>query len=84
MSTRVPFDESSGKKHDDVPAAPPSPPEAHPLAGALTDSLMQADESPSEAASLPKPSLTDSHAKAAGIKTLRLAQNPENFMTRYA
>ena len=69
MSTRVPFDESSGKKHDDVPAAPPTPPEAHPLAGALTDSLRQADESPSEATSLPKPSLTDSHAEAAGIKT---------------
>ena len=70
MSTRVPFDESSGKKHDDVPAAPPSPPEAHPLAGALTDSLRQADESPSEATSLPKPSLTDSHAEAAGTKTV--------------
>ena len=69
MSTRVPFDESS-KKHDDVPAAPPSPPEAHPLAGALTDSPRQADEPPSEATSLPNPSLTDSHAEAAGTKTI--------------
>ena len=72
MSTRVPFDESSVKKHDDVPAAPPSPPEAHPLAGALTESLRQADESPSEATPLPNPSLPDSLAGTAGVKTLTI------------
>ena len=68
MSTRVPFDESS-KKHDEVPAALPSP-EAHPMAGALTDSPRQADEPPSEATSLPNPSLSDGLAGAAGIKTV--------------
>ena len=70
MSTRKISIDQSSKKHDDVPAAPPSPPEAHPLAGALTESLRQADESPSEASSMPKPSLTDSQAKAAGTKTI--------------
>ena len=68
MSTRNPFDESS-KKHDDVPAAAPSPPEAHPLAEALTESLRQADEPPCEATPLPNPSLPDCLAGTAGTKT---------------
>ena len=69
MSTRVPFDESSGKKHDDVPAAPPSPPEAHPLAGALTESLRQADEPPSEATQSPNPSQPGGPEGTAGALT---------------
>ena len=70
MSTRKISIDQSSKVHDDVPAAPPSPPEAHPLAGALTDSPRQADEPPSEATSLPNPSLTDSLTGAAGTKTV--------------
>ena len=59
-------------KHDDVPAAPPSPPEAHPLAGAPTDSLRQADEPPSEATLSPNPGQPDGPAGTAGLN----AQKP--------
>ena len=56
-------------KHDDVPAAPPSPPEAHPLAGAPTESLRQADEPPSEATQSPNPRQPGGPTGTAGALT---------------
>ena len=57
------------QQHGDEPSALPSPPEAHPLAGAPTESPRQADEPPSEATQSPKPSPPDGPEGAAGATT---------------
>ena len=67
MSTKKALQEEL--QHGDEAAALPSPPEAHPLAGALTESLRQADEPPSEATLSPNPSHPDGPAGTAGALT---------------
>ena len=58
------------QQHGDEAAALPTPPEAHPLAGAPTESLRQADEPPSEATLSPNPGQPDGPAGTAGDLTV--------------
>ena len=67
MSTRKTLREEL--QHGDEAAALPSPPEAHPLAGAPTESLRQADEPPSEATQSPNPSQPGGPEGTAGVLT---------------
>ena len=67
MSTKKTLQEEL--QHGDEAAALLSPPEAHPLAGALTESLRQADEPPSEATLSPNPSHPDGPPGTAGALT---------------
>ena len=68
MSTKKTLQEEL--QHGDEAAALLPPPEAHPLAGAPTESLRQADEPPSEATQSPKPRQPDGPAGTAGALTL--------------
>ena len=61
------------QQHGDEAAALPSPPEAHPLAGAPTESLRQADEPPSEATQSPNPSQPGGPEGTAGVLTYSLS-----------
>ena len=70
MSTRKTLQEEL--QHGDEAAALLSPPEAHPLAGAPTESLRQADEPPSEATQSPNPRQPDGPAGTAGVMTRTL------------
>ena len=68
MSTKKTLQEEL--QHGDEAAALLSPPEAHPLAGAPTESLRQADEPPSEATLSPNPSRPGGPEGTAGVPTL--------------
>ena len=71
MSTKKTLQEEL--QHGDEAAALLPPPEAHPLAGALTESPRQADEPPSEVTQSPKPRQPDGPAVTAGALTLHVA-----------
>ena len=71
MSTKKTLQEEL--QHGDEAAALLHPPEAHPLARALTESLRQADEPPSEATQSPKPRQPDGPAGTAGDLTVKHA-----------
>ena len=69
MSTNKTTLQREELQHGDEAAALPPPPEAHPLAGAPTESLRQADEPPSEATQSPNPSQPGGPAGTAGVTT---------------
>ena len=70
MSTRKTL--PGEQQHGDEASALLSPPEAHPLAGAQTESLRQADEPPSEATQSPNPSQPGGPEGTAGALTFRV------------
>ena len=72
MSTKKTLPEEL--QHGDEAAALLSPPEAHPLAGAPTELLRQADEPPSEATLSPNPGQPDGPAGTAGALTISLSR----------
>ena len=73
MSTnKTTLHEREELQHGDEAAALLPPPEAHPLAGAPTESLRQADEPPSEATQSPKPSQPGGPPGTAGVLTFIL------------
>ena len=67
MSTKKTLQEEL--QNGDEAAALLPPPEAHPLAGAPTDLLRQADEPPSEATLSPNPSRPGGPEGTAGVPT---------------
>ena len=69
MSTNKTTLQREELQHGDEAAALPPPPEAHPLAGAPTESLRQADEPPSEATQSPNPSQPGGPEGTAGALT---------------
>ena len=86
MSTnKTTLHEGEELQHGDEAAALPPPPEAHPLAGAPTESLRQADEPPSEATQSPNPSQPGGPEGTAGVLTvengLQGPDGPADWMT---